>query len=183
MQCIHYLTAAGFIFADKIPCNHELSDNKYSWMITFTHFYTFLLCSYRIHSFYKFVETESLEPPRPYRGIPAPEPTVTLIKLGWVSFTQFWNWEHVVVVRWSNTRSAIHQTENQLLIQASLIITLDTEFIMEQKLYHQSRTPRNWFHSYEHVYKQLRAGVPRLSCYGAVIIIQAWQHRSSPWQG
>ena len=65
MQCIHYLTAAGFIFADKIPCNHELSDNKYSWMITFTHFYTFLLCSYRIHSFYKFVETESLEPPRP----------------------------------------------------------------------------------------------------------------------
>ena len=118
MQCIHYLTAAGFIFADKIPCNHELSDNKYSWMITFTHFYTFLLCSYRIHSFYKFVETESLEPPRPYRGIPAPEPTVTLIKLGWVSFTEFWNWEHVV--RWSNTRSAIHQTENQLLIQASV---------------------------------------------------------------
>ena len=181
MQCIHYLTAAGFIFADKIPCNHELSDNKYSWMITFTHFYTFLLCSYRIHGFYKFVETESLEPPRPYLGITAPEPTVTLIKLGWVSFTEFWNWEHVV--RWSNTRSAIHQTENQLLIQASLIITLDTEFIMEQKLYHQSRTRRNWFHSYEHVYKHARAGVPRLSCYGAVIIIQAWQHRSSPWQG
>ena len=83
MQCIHYLTAAGFIFLDKIPCNHKLSDNKYSWMITFAHFYTFLLlCSCRFHSFYKFVETASLEPPRPYRGIPAPEPTVTLIKLG-----------------------------------------------------------------------------------------------------
>ena len=154
----------------------QLDDHFYTLLYIFT--YSVLI------GFMVFISSLKLSPwsrAAPTQYIPAAEPTVTLIKLGWVSFTESWNWKHVV--RWSNTRSAIHQTKNQLLIQASLIITLDTEFIMEQKLYHQSRTPRNWFHSYEHVYKHARAGVPRLSCYGAVIIIQAWQHRSSPWQG
>ena len=59
MQCIHYLTAAGFIFLDKIPCNHKLSDNKYSWMITFTHFYIYIFSKTLVEE-YSHVYSEAI---------------------------------------------------------------------------------------------------------------------------